>query len=304
MSGELSPDGNYYWDGVQWARAISPDGAWRWDGRAWRSASGRPVRVRSQRAVVLIAAGVVVALVVAGLAVTGIIHLVGNAQRSLQTQFSPACAANGAAGHDVAAGDTLCGYTLGAEQLAAVCNSGVVPDGLRAWRRVGTTSQAVSVDITVDAAGCELSAPAGTALWLESSTSESADVVAVADYVPSTDWGALGIELACNGVTCLSLAIDPAGVYRVDEEHAPHTWKNLARGALPLGTVSRLGQPNRLVMRLSGRAVQVYLNGYSVVRISTGLLHGSGYISFYNSNTVGTQPAEAHLQALDVFASV
>lgn len=303
MSGELSPDGNYYWDGVQWARAISPDGAWRWDGRGWRPAAAPPARERSNRWVVAIAAGVVVAIVLGALVVAGLVRVVANAQHSLQSQFSPACAANATAGHDVAAGDTLCGYPLGAAQLAAACTTGVAPDGLRAWRRNGTTSSAVSADITVDASGCELSAPVGSEFWLQTATSQSADVVAVADYVPATDWGALGIELACNNATCLSLAIDPAGVYRIDEAQGPHTWKNLARGALPFGTVSRLGQPNRLVMRLSGRGVQVYLNGYFVVRITTGLLHGSGYISFYNSNTVGTEPAEAHLQTLYVFAS-
>lgn len=33
--GALSPDGNFYWDGVQWMAAISADGAWRWDGATW-----------------------------------------------------------------------------------------------------------------------------------------------------------------------------------------------------------------------------------------------------------------------------
>lgn len=303
MSGELSPDGNYFWDGVTWARAISPDGAWRWDGRAWRPASGAPVRSTNQKRLALIAAGVVIALVIGGLAVTGLIRVVGNAQRSLQTQFSQACADNGTAGHDVGAGDKLCGYTLGAAQVAAACNSGVVPDSLRAWRRSGSTSEAVSANITVDPSGCELNAPVGSAFWLETATAEPADVVAVADFVPSTDWGLVGIELACNGATCVSVGIDPAGVYRVDEEHSHGTWKILARGALPFGTLSRLAEPNRLVMRLSGRAVEVYLNGYFVVRITTALLHGSGYISFFNSNPVGTEPAEAHLETLDVFAS-
>ncbi|HEX6350095.1 MAG TPA: RDD family protein [Candidatus Dormibacteraeota bacterium] len=32
---QLSPDGNYYWDGAQWQPALSPDGHYRWDGTEW-----------------------------------------------------------------------------------------------------------------------------------------------------------------------------------------------------------------------------------------------------------------------------
>ena len=34
---QLSPDGNYYWDGSQWQTTLSPDGAYRWNGTAWVS---------------------------------------------------------------------------------------------------------------------------------------------------------------------------------------------------------------------------------------------------------------------------
>src|SRR5260370_37324645 len=33
--GQLSPDGNYYWDKVKWVSTVSPDGKWRWDGHSW-----------------------------------------------------------------------------------------------------------------------------------------------------------------------------------------------------------------------------------------------------------------------------
>lgn len=32
---QFSPDGQWFWDGVQWRPAYSPDRAWRWDGRQW-----------------------------------------------------------------------------------------------------------------------------------------------------------------------------------------------------------------------------------------------------------------------------
>ncbi|HEX6489692.1 MAG TPA: hypothetical protein VF137_12575 [Candidatus Dormibacteraeota bacterium] len=35
MTGQLSPDGNWWYDGEQWVSAISPDRLWRWDGVRW-----------------------------------------------------------------------------------------------------------------------------------------------------------------------------------------------------------------------------------------------------------------------------
>ena len=34
-TGQLSPDGNWWWDGAQWVSTISPDGRWRWNGATW-----------------------------------------------------------------------------------------------------------------------------------------------------------------------------------------------------------------------------------------------------------------------------
>lgn len=34
-SGQLSPDGSWYWSGLTWVAAVSPDRQWRWDGRWW-----------------------------------------------------------------------------------------------------------------------------------------------------------------------------------------------------------------------------------------------------------------------------
>jgi hypothetical protein len=42
-AGALSPDGYFYWDGVQWTSTISADGAWRWNGAAWASTGQSPV---------------------------------------------------------------------------------------------------------------------------------------------------------------------------------------------------------------------------------------------------------------------
>ena len=41
-SGQLSPDGRSWWDGLKWVSAISPDGAWRWDGKQWVPVATNP----------------------------------------------------------------------------------------------------------------------------------------------------------------------------------------------------------------------------------------------------------------------
>jgi hypothetical protein len=33
--GQISPDGNQYWDGQRWMPTLSIDGRWRWDGATW-----------------------------------------------------------------------------------------------------------------------------------------------------------------------------------------------------------------------------------------------------------------------------
>lgn len=54
-TGDLSPDGNYYWDGQKWASAVSADGRWRWSGTQWISAG--PVLAPVVSPMVPVAAG-------------------------------------------------------------------------------------------------------------------------------------------------------------------------------------------------------------------------------------------------------
>jgi serine/threonine-protein kinase len=44
--GQLSPDGQWFWDGQKWMTTLSPDARFRWDGRQWAASSapaGQPV---------------------------------------------------------------------------------------------------------------------------------------------------------------------------------------------------------------------------------------------------------------------
>jgi hypothetical protein len=50
--------------------------------------------------------------------------------------------------------------------------------------------------------------------------------------------------------------------------------------------------------------VQVFLNGYVVVRASTSFLQSAGAVGVYLDDRVGGEAAIAHVRTLDVFASV
>ena len=40
-TGQISPDGRWFWDGQKWLTTTSPDGAWKWDGNAWQPAGAK-----------------------------------------------------------------------------------------------------------------------------------------------------------------------------------------------------------------------------------------------------------------------
>jgi hypothetical protein len=47
--GQISPDGQSFWDGQKWLTTLSPDGKWRWDGESWVATSAATSAVRSAR---------------------------------------------------------------------------------------------------------------------------------------------------------------------------------------------------------------------------------------------------------------
>ena len=42
--GQVSPDGQWFWDGTSWLTTLSPDGKWRWNGSVWVDAATASVR--------------------------------------------------------------------------------------------------------------------------------------------------------------------------------------------------------------------------------------------------------------------
>jgi len=62
---QLSPDGNWWWDGSAWRSALSPDGQTRWNGYTWVAAGARRSFMgMSGRLIALIAGSLAVVLIV------------------------------------------------------------------------------------------------------------------------------------------------------------------------------------------------------------------------------------------------
>ena len=71
--GEVTPDGQLYWDGKAWISTLSPSGKWRWNGSAWIAASNSVQPGWSRlRVGSWIAAGLSIVLVVFGVIVLAV----------------------------------------------------------------------------------------------------------------------------------------------------------------------------------------------------------------------------------------
>lgn len=72
---QLSPDGNWWWDGAAWRSALSPDGRTRWTGYAWvETGAGSPSTGISGGLIALIAGSVAVVLIVVSVMTYVAIH--------------------------------------------------------------------------------------------------------------------------------------------------------------------------------------------------------------------------------------
>lgn len=304
MSGQLSPDGNYYWDGIQWARAITPDGAWRWDGRAWRPAGQAPSRTGGRTAA-LIAVGIVAALLVVGLGIFGVTRVFYSAQRSLESSLSPSCAANGMPGAALTAGESLCGGKLGVSLLSVDCTAATaLPSGIVAEQTSASSQDWTAADIGMDSSGCEMAAQPDVDLGIDSSEVQPADLVLVADFVPLDVAGSVGARLACSDTgSCLDVLIDSQETYSLAEGVPSDGWKTLKEGPLALAYL-RTGAANRLILRFAGGVVSVFLNGYELAHATPDLVQVSGFLGFYVDNEQSTKTDRVQLRQMYVFQAL
>ncbi len=303
MSGELSPDRQYYWDGSRWANAVTPDGAWRWDGAAWKQ-PGKTSRM-TPRLAVLVAVGAVAALLLAGVGLAFVIRLVNNEQAAIQARIGPACAANGLAGASVAEGATVCGRKLGLSIVSTDCTKiSALPSSLVAVHIQGTGNDWSPADVGLDSSGCELTAQPDEIVAINSNDVQSPVIVLIADFVPIDASGAVGLRLACStSASCVDIGIYPDQAYSLDEAASKDTWKNLTHGPLVF-TQLNVGRENRLILRFAGGVASVYLNGFEVTHATPTQAQLSGYFAFYAQNEASTAVEHITLHRLYVFQSL
>jgi len=308
MSGELSPDGNYFWDGAKWTRAISPDGAWRWDGRSWNPISARSGRGMSGGVAAMIAAGVIAVLVITGVGLFAVTRLMNNAQQSLASHLGPGCTATGMAGGAVAEGSTVCGRKLGLSFVSLDCtSSSSLPPSLVAEEIATPNADWTPADVGIDRQGCQMVAQPDEDLAIDSEDVAPPELVVIADFVPADARGGVGLRLACTqDGSCIDISL-----YADDESFsldegtpgASGTWKNLTSGPLVLGYM-HFNKPNRVILRYVDGVASVFLNGYSVTEAKPDIAQSTGYFGFYVDDGQASAADHVQLRGLYVFQAL
>lgn len=308
MPGELSPDRNFYWDGQRWISATSPDGAWRWDGGAWRPAASA-TRRRQPWLASAVALMVTVSVV---LGVIGI-YFAGKAFINASPRFLPGGLGSvcnsplSQPGAALKSGDSVCGGTLGVEDMLADCTlSDAAPSGITVWESTyqgASSGDWTKTTVSATSQGCNLSAPSNVFLNFETSARQPAQTVVVADFVWEASQNNIGIRLACTAeASCVDLSMFSEGLYTVFEGRPNDGWDTLSKGVSFAGTF-RQGAANRMILRLKGRHVSGFMNGADVVEVDTHRAQSSGFISFYLDNRDAGVDETVWLQRLYIFES-
>jgi hypothetical protein len=309
MAGELSPDRLYYWDGVRWASAVSPDGAWRWDGNTWQPASGARPRTRH-------AGAIIASIVIASLIVTtfGIYQIAGwaasRAQSLLQSSgVNMTCGdAYARVGSAPAEGDVLCGARLGAALYGADCVelTGTPPGGQ--FLDAVSNGDWQTISIAPDSSGCRLDAQPDHETMFSITDDHPASSTLIVDFVAAGWEGGLGVQVACStDRSCVDFSFWGDGVFSLDEGKPGDGFENLTRGRLgELGPppVPKVGTENRLVLRLYGNRVDVFLNGKGVTHATTRRVQDQGVADFYVDGRDTTHGETVFLKRLYLFESL
>jgi hypothetical protein len=309
MSGEMSPDRNYYWDGQGWKPAASPDGAWRWDGAAWRPSGAPAPAPRSRQAPWMIALAAVATLLVGGVGIWMMAGFIYTRSHALQApDFSISCAGTNAhAGAALSTGDVLCGQRLGAAYYQGDCTrTGGMPSGAGAWQTSGSSSTFQPTTLAGDSTGCTMEARPAQQIEVSTSDTQPPSTVAVVDFVPLNRSGGEGVQVACTtDASCIDCSIYQDGSYSLDQGIPNGKFDNLTQGDASLfGGQPKVGVANRMVLRLSGTEVTVFMNGNEVTSATTTRAQGPGYVTFYVDDGGSTTTETVKLQRILVFEAI
>ena len=256
----------------------------------------------------MIAGGTIVALVAASVGVYFAVGFVMRAsQRVLQAGGPASCNSTLAEpGNALSEGKVLCGGTLGAEYLLADCTlTAGTPSGVVVWKKSykPTEGEWTRTTTTTGSDGCNLSAPPNVDVSFDTADEQPPSTVVVADFTYEPSAGSIGIQLACSQVaSCIDISMFQEGLYTLDEGRPNDGWDHLTKG-VAFGATFREGAPNRMIVRLSGRHVSVYLNGRGITQADANRIQTSGYVDFYLDNRGGPDTQTVWLQRLYVFES-
>ena len=283
MAGELSPDKQYYWDGGRWASAISPDGLWRWDGHAWRRGAGAR---RTPQLIAIAALVTVAALAVTTFGVYEVAHWgLARAQSALhQAGIGVVCTESGAhAGQPLAEHDTLCGRQLGSSYYRADCESPGTPNGGEFLDAVGTGDWQ-TIQVASDGSGCRLDAQPNHETLFGTIGPQPPSSTLIVDFKAEGWEGGVGVQVACTGDQgCIDFSVYGDGYYSLDEGKSSDKFDNMASGHLGTfgSSVPETGSEYRLIMRVSGRTADVFLNGIELAHGRASADQSAGYATFY-----------------------
>jgi hypothetical protein len=286
MAGELSPDRQYYWDGVRWASAVSADGLWRWDGQSWRAATGGSPRTGRSRAI--IAAVVIAAVVVGTFGAYEVSRWVSAQAQSLlhASGVDVTCGDSHArAGASISEGEVLCGKGLGTSYFSADCAelSGTPSGGQFLDSAGGGDWQ--TIQVVPSGSGCPLDAQPSHEVMLSTADDQPASSTLIVDFV-ATGWaGGIGLQLACGReVGCVDFSFWGDSLFSLDEGQPNDGFENMTSGHMgSFGPppVPRVGSENRIILRLAGDRVDVFLNGKEVTHATVKHPQVAGFADFY-----------------------
>jgi len=210
-------------------------------------------------------------------------------QRALQSGGLASCSSSLAQpGVALSEGKSLCGGTLGSEYLLADCTlTEGTPSGAVLWKKSykPTEGDWMKTTATTGSDGCKLSAPPDVDVSFDTATHQPPTTVVVADFTYVANAGSVGIQLACS-----------------DEGRPNDGWDSLSKG-VAFGATFREGAANRMILRLHGRHVSVYLNGRGVTQADVSRIQSPGFVDFYIDNRGGPGTETVWLQRLYVFES-
>jgi hypothetical protein len=305
MAGELSPDRLYYWDGVRWASAVTPDGMWRWDGRTWRAA-GQP-RSRSSRGIIalVIAASVVVGILGVGTFAT---WAVGGVQSLLESGSVTCGDPHARAAASVSEGDVLCGERLGARYYGADCAELTgTPAGGEFLDSVNNGDWQTA-EIVPSSSGCPMAAQPSHEVMFSTSSDQPASSTLIVDFVAAGWQGGVGMQVACGQDTgCVDFSFWGDSVFSLDEGKPGDGFENLKSGRMgsfgppPVPTA---GSENRLILRLTGNRVDVFLNGREVTHATARRTQAPGFADFYVDGRGAATGETVFLKRIFLFATI